>query len=170
METAGTPLSDTQLAVKREVNTRMNELAGKLSMAEDKLKQMFGFEEGSRSSSISPELLAEMRKEADEEEDFYDQTTTAPVESKEKTEQFKVRAKDQSYDELKRNLEQLLAEKAEANEHLSAIAQAERKAAQDPQATEDLDKLVNEDARALRSEKRASLVERIKTLVTEIDE
>lgn len=48
MEMAGTPLTDSQIAVKREINERMNKLATELSMAEDKLKQMFGLEDQSR--------------------------------------------------------------------------------------------------------------------------
>jgi hypothetical protein len=49
MAVAGTPLTDTQLSVKNEISERMNKLASELSMAEDKLKQMFGLEENTRS-------------------------------------------------------------------------------------------------------------------------
>lgn len=45
METAGTKLDESQIGVKTEVNGRMNKLATELSMAEDKLKQMFGLDE-----------------------------------------------------------------------------------------------------------------------------
>lgn len=83
---------------------------------------------------------------------------------------FRERAKTQSYDDLKRSLEELLTEKTEANQQLAAIAQEERKMATETQAMEELDRLINEDAKALRTERRQALVTRMKTLVEQIDE
>jgi hypothetical protein len=71
---------------------------------------------------------------------------------------------------LKRSLEALLTEKAEANQQLATIAQEERKMPTDTQALEELDRLINEDAQALRAERRKTLVARMKTLVEQIDE
>lgn len=45
-------MEDSQQAVKREVGERMNKLAAELSMAEDKLKQMFGLEDNNRSKVV----------------------------------------------------------------------------------------------------------------------
>ena len=83
---------------------------------------------------------------------------------------FRERAKNQSYDELKRSLEELLTEKAESNQQLATIAQEERKMATETQAMEELDRLINEDAKALRTERRQVLVTRMKTMVEQIDE
>ncbi len=71
---------------------------------------------------------------------------------------------------MKRSLEALLTEKAEANQQLATIAQEERKMPTDTQALEELDRLINEDAQALRAERRKTLVARMKTLVEQIDE
>ena len=45
LETNGSKLEEDQREVKKEIDERMNKLATELSMAEDKLKQMFGLEE-----------------------------------------------------------------------------------------------------------------------------
>lgn len=117
------------------------------------------------------EMMEEMRKEADEDEGFYDRTAElqGPKKDEQEDAQFRERAKGQSYEELKRSLEGLLAEKADANEQLANIAQEERKAAVDSQNMEELDRLIQEDAKVLRKEKRQTLVERMKTLVEQID-
>lgn len=52
MEMQGSKLADNQIAVKNEISERMNKLASELSMAEDKLKQMFGLEDNNRSRSL----------------------------------------------------------------------------------------------------------------------
>lgn len=116
-------------------------------------------------------MMEEMRKEEDEDEGFYDRTAElqGPKKDEKEDAQFREKAKGQSYEELKRSLEGLLAEKAEANEQLANIAQEERKAALDSHNMEELDRLIHEDAKVLRSERCQTLVERMKTLVEQID-
>lgn len=113
-----------------------------------------------------------MRKEKDEDEEFYDRTNEVQVQVRDELadREFREKAKGQNYEELKRSLEGLLAEKAEANQELAKIAKEERQAALETQTEEELDVLMREDQKVLRTEQRQTLVTRMKTLVEQIDE
>jgi hypothetical protein len=113
-----------------------------------------------------------LRKEANEDEDFYDRTAEVQGQAKDEREdrEFRERAKGQNYEELKLSLEGLLAEKAEVNQQLAKIAQEERTAALELPTGEELDQLVSEAAKAVRTEQRQALVARMRTLVSQTDE
>ena len=122
------------------------------------------------------ELIDELRKESDEEDQFYDRTIEPVQIPEEEKQKLKEEAKTKSYHELKQKLEYLLAEKEEINESLVKLAVADRLALQkstqssSDMTEDDLDKMIREDEKTLRIEQRKSLINRMKDAVTEIDE
>lgn len=116
-----------------------------------------------------------MRKESDEEDEFYDRTMKPQEMMADEKEKYKEQAKGKNFDDLKRQLEALISEKAEVNEGLAKIAHGERSARVALESRvkgdeEDLDRMIREDEAALRVEQRARLIERMKAIVKEIEE
>jgi hypothetical protein len=117
------------------------------------------------------EFVEEMRKESDEEDEFYDRTLKIVEMSVDDKSKYRNQAQGKSYEELKLRLEDLLSQKTEVSEDLVKIAASERSAlAVQKDNEEDLDKLIREDETALRTENRSQLILKMKDLVAEIDE
>lgn len=114
-----------------------------------------------------------MRKESDEDDEFYDRTLKIPEKSQAEKDKLKQEAAGKNFGEMKRKLEGLLAEKTEINENLANLAKGERAAktaALTAEHDEDLDRLLRDDEAAARNEQRASAIGRLKEIVAEIDQ
>lgn len=115
-----------------------------------------------------------MRKESDEEDEFYDRTIKVVEMSGEDKSKYRTQAEGKSYEELKLKLDDLMTQKSEISEELVKIAALERTAAKAQMeiegGEEELEKMIRENETTLRTEKRGQLINKMKELVAETDE
>jgi len=156
--------------VKKEINERIYKLAGELSMAEDKLKQMFGLEEEKF------KFEENMRKESDEDDEYYDRTKEPEIKkiSEEESSRLREAAKNKSYIELKNKLSDLLNEKQDINDNMMAMVQASLKMMNSKQEdlgeVDELDKITKENEGIVRDQQKKENIQRMIKITNEIEE
>lgn len=156
--------------MKKEINERIYKLAGELSMAEDKLKQMFGLEEEKF------KFEENMRKESDEDDEYYDRTKEPEIKkiSEEESSRLREAAKNKSYNELKNKLSDLLNEKQDINDNMMAMVQASLKMMNNKQEdlgeVDELDKITKENEGIVRDQQKKENIQRIIKITNEIEE
>jgi hypothetical protein len=142
-------------------------MATELSTAEDKLKQMFGLEEKKFSRRDSPEFEKSMRKESDEDDEFYNRTIE-PEKPDPNAQQLQEAAQAKSYDQLKEKLQDLYDEKQSINETLLKMAITERNASSSADKDE-LDTFVDANSQELIKEERRRMIDRMRQVVDEVE-
>lgn len=156
--------------MKKEINERIYKLAGELSMAEDKLKQMFGLEEEKF------KFEENMRKESDEDDEYYDRTKEPEIKkiSEEESSRLREAAKNKSYNELKNKLSDLLNEKQDINDNMMAMVQASLKMMNNKQEdlgeVDELDKITKENEGIVRDQQKKENIQRMIKITNEIEE
>jgi hypothetical protein len=109
-----------------------------------------------------------MRKESDEDDEFFDRTMEPKGLTQEEKDKYKTEAKDQSYEQLKYQLENLMAEKQELNENMLKIALGARKDVEEVQ--DELDAYLKNNEKELKDNQKLLNIERMKKLTERIDE
>ena len=142
-------------------------MATELSTAEDKLKQMFGLEEKKFSRRESPEFEKSMRKESDEDDEFYNRTIE-PDKQDPNAQHLQEAAQAKSYDQLKEKLQDLYDEKQSINETLLKMAITERNASSSADKDE-LDTFVDANSQELIKEERRRMIDRMRQVVDEVE-
>lgn len=109
-----------------------------------------------------------MRKESDEDDEFFDRTMEHKGLTQDERDRYKSEAKDQSYEQLKFQLENLMAEKQELNENMLKIAMRGRKDLDEVQ--DSLDAYLSTNEKELKENQKLINIERMKKLTEGIDE
>ena len=139
-------------------------------MAEDKLKQMFGLEEEKF------KFEENMRKESDEDDEYYDRTKEPEIKkiSEEESSRLREAAKNKSYNELKNKLSDLLNEKQDINDNMMAMVQASLKMMNSKQEdlgeVDELDKITKENEGIVRDQQKKENIQRMIKITNEIEE
>lgn len=110
-----------------------------------------------------------MRKESDEDDEFYDRTldTVKQLSTQEKK-RLEEEAKSRSYAELKKKLTELLEEKHDISSKLSNMSMENIDVIRRKEDDE-LDQYINDNSDELRSEEKKILLSRYKEVVDEIE-
>jgi hypothetical protein len=109
-----------------------------------------------------------MRKESDEDDEFFDRTMEHKGLTQDERDRYKSEAKGQSYEQLKFQLENLMAEKQELNENMLKIALSGRKDVDEVQ--DELDAYLRTNEKELKENQKLINIERMKKLTERIDE
>lgn len=169
-ETSG--LVEAEISLRRELDIRINKLANECSLAEENLKSMLGLEEEAQ------KIMGKVKeRDTFDDDDFFDQTKSAKnlrnTQQQARTPGQARFAEDlpgkaENFASLRGDYESMLLEKAKVSKELYRLAMNEP--GDGDGELDELDLYMRQNDEVLKTEKKASLIARMKELQVSLDE
>jgi hypothetical protein len=169
-ETSG--LVEAEISLRRELDIRINKLANECSLAEENLKSMLGLEEEAQ------KIMGKVKeRDTFDDDDFFDQTKSAKnlrnTQQQARTPGQARFAEDlpgkaENFASLRGDYESMLLEKAKVSKELYRLAMNEP--GDGDGELDELDLYMRQNNEVLKTEKKASLIARMKELQVSLDE